>query len=52
MNPWKQILRTLGVMLIATSLTAGCGAPTLGHRFDNPTNTLKVGYDREQDVVA
>ncbi|MEC9071330.1 MAG: hypothetical protein VX938_03085 [Myxococcota bacterium] len=47
------IVRWLCAALLAASLvTPACGGAQLGRPYPEPTTTLKVGYDREEDVLA
>ena len=51
LNHPLPIVRWLCAALLAASLFA-CGGAQLGRPYPEPTTTLKVGYDREGDVLA
>ena len=52
MNMDRFRLGALGLALFAMVALGACGATSLGRHFDDPTQLVKVGYDREEDVVA
>jgi len=39
-------------LLIISLLSVACGGVQLGQPYPEPTTTLKIGYDREEDVLA
>ena len=54
-SPWTLGLpvRRIGAVVVIVSLVFGaCGGVQLGRPFPEPTSTLKIGYDREADVIA
>lgn len=38
-----------GLLLLA--FLSSCAGPSLGRRFPDPAETLKIGFDRREDVI-